>query len=99
MSCGVRLAWSDRTCDGGEHCRHKGKCVSCGEPSTRECSFAGQLVCGAELCDGCKHYDSSRRLGQHRPATEENDRIEGEAFQRFLAKIKRGPTRCGGWKP
>jgi hypothetical protein len=89
MSCGIRLAWSDRTCDGGSHCYHKGTCVGCGAPATRECSFSGQFVCGAELCDSCKHYDSSRELGQHRPATPENDEAESLAFERFLARIRR----------
>lgn len=82
--CGIRLAWSDKTCAGG--CHHRGKCVSCGAPATHECDFAGQLVCGAELCDGCKHYDS---LGGHRPATKENNRLEQEAFKRFLAGLNR----------
>lgn len=29
------------------------KCISCGEPATRECSTAYQFVCGFPLCDNC----------------------------------------------
>lgn len=32
------------------------KCCSCGAKATRDCEHTGiQLVCGAPLCDGCKH--------------------------------------------
>lgn len=43
------------------------KCAGCGEPATQECPSASSLVCGAPICDQCRHGAS----GQHcRPGTE-----------------------------
>lgn len=33
-------------------------CVSCGAKATRECPETGQFVCGAPLCDDCKHTNA-----------------------------------------
>ena len=40
--------------DGHRFCeRHRKPCGVCGEPSTWECNFCGQFVCGMPLCDNC----------------------------------------------
>lgn len=42
---------SDGMCD-----EHTGlTCVSCGKPAVRSCPSASSLVCGAPLCESCKH--------------------------------------------
>ena len=52
---------------GSRFCEYHSKdvCVSCGAPATRECSYAGQFVCGALLCDDCTgtQGDSTKGLG------------------------------------
>ena len=32
------------------------KCIVCGHQATGECSYSGQFVCGAPLCDSCEGY-------------------------------------------
>lgn len=50
VACGKETIGSD-FCD--EH--SKSKCSSCGQPATHGCSFCGQFVCGAPLCDDCAY--------------------------------------------
>lgn len=33
----------------------KEKCCSCGAQATHDCDETGQFVCGAPLCDDCRH--------------------------------------------
>jgi hypothetical protein len=53
--CKFDLAWVGEC--GKEGCtKHADvKCVSCGNPATRECDATDVLVCGAPLCDDCDH--------------------------------------------
>ena len=48
---------------GSLYCKeHQGqKCASCGEPATHGCSYCGQFVCGAPLCDSCVGFEDMTR--------------------------------------
>jgi hypothetical protein len=45
--------------EGSVFCKeHMGKqCTSCNAQATHECSYCGQFVCGAPLCDNCEGYE------------------------------------------
>lgn len=62
----------------GERCAEHAKelCVSCGRPAFRECSYAGQFVCGAPLS----------RL--YREKTAEVDRLRAELAEVRERKLK-----------
>ena len=47
--CG-QPADASRICEGHQQV----KCVSCKGQATNECSYCGQFVCGAPLCDDCQ---------------------------------------------
>lgn len=57
--CRYDMPWAGRcrrptTHESGICEDHRGeKCVVCGGQSTHGCSYAGQFVCGAPLCDDC----------------------------------------------
>ena len=56
--CGFNKAWvgnckSKDLLDNGQCREHQTKC-SCGKLATKECSHAGQFVCGRPLCDSCR---------------------------------------------
>lgn len=58
--CIFHPAWSNRcSCTdttAGLCPEHTGKrCVGCGAVAVRECSHAGQFVCGYPLCPSCHH--------------------------------------------
>lgn len=36
-------------------------CASCHEPATHECSYEGQFVCGAPLCDKCEGWNDQTK--------------------------------------
>lgn len=55
--CGIPTGSASDICE--EH--SKKKCDSCGESATHECSYTGQFVCGAPLCDKC--VDRSKPSG------------------------------------
>jgi hypothetical protein len=60
MQCKFNKVWigkCGKPADESGFCEeHKGvKCCSCGAQATRECNETGWLVCGAPLCDECKH--------------------------------------------
>lgn len=59
--CKFVIAWVGR-CNAdtsqGDFCdaHLQKKCCVCGNQATKECSHAGQFVCGAPLCDSCEGY-------------------------------------------
>ena len=58
--CRWNIAWVGRckspAMNGSDCCeKHQKVCCSCGAPATRECEETGQFVCGASLCDDCRH--------------------------------------------
>lgn len=59
--CGFFIAWVGKCKStdldvNGKCKKHSGiKCVVCGNQATKECDSTGALVCGAPLCDNCKH--------------------------------------------
>lgn len=54
---------------GGRCPRHPHRpCEGCGHPAVGECTFEGQFVCGAPLCDRCWHYPSGSGHGIREPA-------------------------------
>jgi len=59
--CRYDLAWRGYCGQSfiGDLCeKHDGiKCSSCGAQATRECSYAGQFVCGFPLCANCEGYN------------------------------------------
>ncbi len=69
--CRYDLAWvgaCGNECDESGICDiHKmEKCKVCGEQATHQCSYTGQFVCGAPLCDKCEEGDagdSTKGLG------------------------------------
>lgn len=68
--CKFDIAWGGLCGDPADETgmceKHRGmKCRSCGAQATRECSYTGQFVCGAPLCDNCTHTDGdfSKGLG------------------------------------
>ncbi len=43
---------------GGDYCAaHAQIACSCGEKASLECSYTGQFVCGAPLCDRCEGFE------------------------------------------
>lgn len=36
-------------------------CQSCGSPATTQCSYTGQFVCGAPLCDDCEGWNDNTK--------------------------------------
>lgn len=54
--CGFNEAWVG-ACKNPKPCeKHDSlKCCSCGAPATHSCDETCQFVCGAPLCDNCKH--------------------------------------------
>lgn len=55
--CRFNMAWvghCNQPCVGDICEKHAKKKCRCGKQATRECSHAGQFVCGAPLCDDCK---------------------------------------------
>lgn len=58
--CTFNKAWAG-VC-GKEDCtEHKDtKCCGCGKPATRSCPEASSLVCGAPVCDTCKHSERGK---------------------------------------
>ena len=63
--CGFNMAYAG-TCkttkiqDNGQCDKHQDNCCMCGESATQSCSYAGQFVCGAPICDNCNHYPKHR---------------------------------------
>ena len=41
---------------------HSGReCAVCGDESTHQCSYAGQFVCGQELCVNCEGWNDDTK--------------------------------------
>ena len=62
--CKFLIAWVGQcnyAADQSDFCaEHRSKvCRVCGQQATKECSYAGQFVCGALLCDSCEGYEDS----------------------------------------
>ncbi len=58
--CDFKLAYSAKCKkEGDPFCEEhsKEKCCSCGKQATRQCSYAGQFLCGYPLCDNCKYVN------------------------------------------
>lgn len=60
--CQFQIAWVGRcknycVTNNDSMCQEHSEltCCSCGKPATKQCDHTGGLVCGANLCDGCKH--------------------------------------------
>ncbi len=63
-ACPYRFAYTYEPCgkptaEGMTLCKEHMKiiCKSCGEQATHECSYAGQFVCGAPLCENCEGWE------------------------------------------
>lgn len=54
-TCNFDKAWIG-VC-GKDNCEEHAqlKCVSCGNPATKQCDETGTFVCGANLCADCEH--------------------------------------------
>lgn len=84
--CSFIIAWAGQcksVADQSGFCEeHRGKkCDVCGKQATHECSYEGQFVCGAPLCDSCEGYtDKGKPRGAwgflnhgHRKKEDRND--------------------------
>lgn len=62
--CKYDLAWcgpcGKPVVEGSEYCEaHHGKeCTVCKHQAVRECSYTGQFVCGAPLCENCEGHEN-----------------------------------------
>lgn len=58
--CGEPIEFGELFCR--EHLKEK--CSSCNKQATHICTYCGQFVCGAPLCDDCTDYtDRSKPSG------------------------------------
>lgn len=60
-TCRYVIPWVGR-CGKPEPCpeHHNRVCNECGAPATHGCGFAGQFVCGADLCDAHEECSNHR---------------------------------------